>query len=90
MFHDIDVAQLQIVVAAAKEEEEEDPSSTCGRCKRRRKGESGVVSNSRCNNNDNNLEIPIATVARTRAKVGAIGADGSGSHEFNLQWLTSQ
>jgi hypothetical protein len=49
MFHEIDVAQLQIA-ATAKEEEEEDPSSTCGGCgRRRRRGESGVVSNSHCN-----------------------------------------
>jgi hypothetical protein len=32
LFHEIDVAQLQIVAAAAVEEEEEDPSSTCGGC----------------------------------------------------------
>jgi hypothetical protein len=48
MFHEIDVAQLQIA-ATAKEEEEEDPSSTCGGCgRRKRRGESGVVSNSHC------------------------------------------
>jgi hypothetical protein len=42
---------LQIAIAAiAEEEKEEDPSSTCGGCRRRRRGESGVVSNSRCNN----------------------------------------
>jgi hypothetical protein len=41
---------LEIVaVAAAEEEEEEDPSSICSGCGRRRRGESGVVSNSRCN-----------------------------------------
>jgi len=49
MFHEINVAQLQIV-AIAKEEEEEDPSSTCSGCgRRRRRGESGVISNSHCN-----------------------------------------
>jgi hypothetical protein len=65
---------LQIVAAAAtEEEEEEDPSSTCGGCrKKRRKGESGVVSNSRCNSNDNNLGIPtiITTTTIGRAKAG--------------------
>jgi hypothetical protein len=29
MFHEIDVAQLQIAAAAAEKEEEEDPSLTC-------------------------------------------------------------
>jgi hypothetical protein len=93
---------LQIVVATVAEEEEEDPSSTCGGYRRRRRrGESGVVSNSCCNSNDNNnLGIPtiITTVATGRARVGAgtgaevgtTGVDGSGSHEFHLQWLTSQ
>jgi len=91
MFHEIDVAQLQIAAVVAKEEEEEDPSSICGGCKRRRRGESGMVSNSPCNNNDNNnLGIPTAaTVGRVRAGAGT-RVDGSGSHEFNLQWLTLQ
>ncbi len=40
-----------VVVAAAEEEKEEDPSSTCDGCGRRRRGESGVVSNFRCNSN---------------------------------------
>jgi hypothetical protein len=97
MFHEIDVAQLEIVIATAKEEEEEDPSSTCGGCGRRKRGESGVVSNSRYNNDDNNLGIPIVAIARkaragvvTRTKARATRVDGSGSHEFKLQWLTSQ
>ncbi len=49
MFHEINVAQLQIVVTT-EEEEEVDPSSTCDGCGRKRRGESGVVSNSHCNN----------------------------------------
>jgi hypothetical protein len=41
---------LQIAtVVIVEEEEEEDPSSTCDGCGRRRRGENGVVSNSRCN-----------------------------------------
>jgi hypothetical protein len=91
---------LQIAaIATAEEEEEEDPSSTWGGCRRRRRGESGVVSNSCCNSNNNdNLGILITIAATTgraraeagiRAKAGATRANGSGSHEFNLQWLTS-
>jgi hypothetical protein len=62
--------------------------------RRRRRGESGVVSNSCCNNN---LGIPTTTIAvgrvragvGTKVAVGATGVNGSGSHEFNLQWFTS-
>jgi hypothetical protein len=71
MFHEIDVAQLQIA-ATIEEEEEEDPSLTCGGCGRRR-GESGVVSNSHYISNDNNnMGIPTTSVVTIRrVKVGA-------------------